>query len=185
MRGSQLCDVLKDQLGAKNDSELARYLAVAPATISLMRSSRQDLTERRIAKFIKRTVDHKAGLLFENAVRPIVEFFDIRACESKQGAKWLPFAVKDEPDLHRQLLSAKGLYAYYNSEGEIIYVGRTNKNLFDEMVSAYNRPLPSYHVYKVKHAWGRFTPNTAEKIRQIGRRNVTIADTAFFFSCTR
>lgn len=184
MRGQELCDLLRDQLGANNDRALAVSLGVAPSYISQVRSSDAELTPRKIAKFLARAMDHTVGRLFEEAIHPVVEFFEINQCVSKRGAKWIPFAADEHIVLYKNLKGSKGIYAFYNSEGEIIYVGRTKRrNLFDEMVDAYNRGFSDYNVYKVKHAWGRYEPNTSGKIRQIGWKKVSIADTAHYFSC--
>ena len=185
MRGAHLCDVLQRQLNVDSDAQLSRKLGITPAYVSQIRNSDEELTTKRVAGLIKRTVAHSIGALFEEAITPIVEFFPIGWCESKQGAKWLPFDYSQHPGLREDLISAKGLYMYYNSEGEIIYVGRSKRNILDEMINAYNRLMRSYTMYKVAHPWGRYKPSTGSQLRQIGRANAKICDTASYFLCYR
>ena len=183
MQGSELCDVLIAQLNLKNDSALATALGLSPGRISQVRGSKKSLTEKQVAKLFGKALIHKVGDEFVNAVTPLVEFFEIELTKTSHAKKWLPFDVKKERELWNKLKESQGIYVFYNSEGEVIYLGKTrSQTLFEEMKNAFNRDFPSYQILTVKHPWKKFKQSD-NGTRQIKKANVHLHETAKYFSC--
>jgi hypothetical protein len=111
----------------------------------------------------------------------IVELF---ACEWSEK-NWRAFLNKDNAD-HDDLISilqsSKGIYAFYNSEYEIIYLGKTKNNLWEEMQSAYVREMPHYKRYRVKHPYEKFKLTNSGNARKLQLTNVNVYDAAVYFS---
>ena len=82
------------------------------------------------------------------------------------------------------LTSIRGIYLFYNSQGEVIYVGKAKRqDVWFEMKSAYNRTRDSQKIYKVKY------PKTGTRIeaayhseRQIIKQPIQLHELASFFS---
>ena len=111
----------------------------------------------------------------------IVEFF---ACEWNDDNK-RAFLNKERAD-HRDLIAilqeSKGIYAFYNSEYEIIYLGKTNRNLWDEMQNAYVREMPHYKRYRINHPHEKFRLTSTGNARKLQLSNVNVYDAAMCFS---
>ena len=182
MNGAELVNILQKQLSLDTDTALAAALGLTQGRISQIRSSKK-LSAKQVAKFFDKAIVHKVGDEFVHAVEPLVEFFEIKRTETSQNVKWNPFDVKKDPHLREKLDDAKGVYAFYNSEGEIIYLGKTKgKSLFNEMKNAFNRDFPSYQILTVKHPWKKFK-EFENGSRQIKKGNAHLHETARYFSC--
>ena len=93
--------------------------------------------------------------IFNNAIVPIVEFhkFDLF-----HGHKADSFAKRVN---NKQIIeklrndNPKGIYAFYGSDGNLIYVGKTEKNsLFNEMAQRYNSKAIKFKIInKGKARW--------------------------------
>ena len=82
---------------------------------------------------------------------PIVEFYEITACQAKGGVSWQIFDTSDASnkyfqELNNELDGAKGIYFFYDFRGQALYVGKTKKSLWMEMNLAFN----GEHVQKIK-----------------------------------
>ena len=83
----------------------------------------------------------------EIEISPIVEFYKLDPCDSKQGKQQLVFGdqIQGKVSSHRKgireaLEKSKGIYIFYDSRGRAIYAGKTTKqNLWKEINLAYNR----------------------------------------------
>lgn len=184
MRGNELCDRLLYQIGCDTDSALADAMGLTPGRISQLRKvSRIDANY--VAKLIANVAVKHAASTLRTSVRPIVEFFPIQKSKKRDKGRDIPFdtTIPQGVNLAEHLRGAKGLYSFYNSQAEIIYFGKTEKlNLYDEMINAYNRDLPNYRIYRVKHPWGKYKSSLKSELRKIQKRNVLLSDTASFFS---
>ena len=183
MKGSELCDILQKQLDLKTGTALGNALGLTQGRISQVRSNKKLLTAKQVAKFFGKAIIHKVGDEFFNAVVPLVEFFEIHRTKTTHNVSWLPFDVKKQNALKTLLSDAQGIYAFYNSEGEIIYLGKTmGQTIFKEMNNAYNRDFPSYQILTVNHPWKKFKQSD-NGTRQIKKRNAHLHETARYFSC--
>jgi hypothetical protein len=77
-----LVGLLSEALGASNQADLARKLAVTSAAISSLKS-KEALGERQVANFIKKAMHHQAGQVFEGAISSIVEFCPVEIHQPK------------------------------------------------------------------------------------------------------
>ena len=113
--------------------------------------------------------------------RVITEFFE---CEWSEvhNRSFLNEAADDQKALIRILKDSIGIYSFYNSELEIIYIGKTKNNLWDEMKNAYNRHLPHYYRYYVQHPNGKFKTTSSGNARKIQNRQLYVYETATYFS---
>ena len=183
MKGADLCDLLRSQINVKTDTAVANALGLTPGRVSQIRKSKKPLTAKQIAKFIEKTLVHKVGDEFTNAVNPVVEFFEVTPTPTSHKVKLIPFDYNKNPDLKKTLEEKKGVYAFYNSEGDIIYLGKTKgQTLFAELKNAFNRTFPSYQILTVKHPWKKFKVSDAGE-KQIKKKNAYLHETAKYFSC--
>jgi hypothetical protein len=175
--GDSLCDVLKEQLGAKNDSDLAAKINVTPARVSQLRRSKS-VSALQLARYFKSAVEHKVGDEFLESINPIVEFFPTENFQP-QKKRHYPFNYKSN-DILREKLKGNGLYAFHNSEGRIIYLGKAKKQeLFNEIVQTYNRSFTNYKIQKVNHQPSKRKGNFDLRLR---KSNICLYETAAYFS---
>jgi hypothetical protein len=114
----------------------------------------------------------------------IVELFK---CEwsDKHYRSFLNEAREDHKELITILSKSKGIYSFYNSELEIIYIGKTKRNLWDEMKVAYCRKMPHYQRYAVSHPHKKYRAQTNGKPRKIQSITPYVYQTAIYFSAYR
>jgi hypothetical protein len=151
-----------------------------PARISQIRNSPDKFGPRSLAKLIQRLTETQTAKAFREAVRPVVEFFPIEISTVRKivGIYHLTLLVTE---VKERLRASKGLYAFYNSQAEIIYFGKAQwRCLFDEMIQAFNRELPHDQIYGVRHPWGRYRSTRTDELRRIKKEKVTLADTASY-----
>jgi hypothetical protein len=173
MRGADLCDELRGLFECKSDSDLARAIGVTQGRISQMRSSPDEFGPKNLAKLIKRITETQTAEAFKEAVRPVVEFFPVEISNVRENGRNLPFnpAGDGGKQLYARLRASNGLYAFYNSQAEIIYFGKAQRLcLFDEMINAFNRELPHYQIYRVRHPWGKYKSTKTDELRKIKKR---------------
>jgi hypothetical protein len=185
MRGADLCDELGGLFECGSDSELARAIGVTPQRIWQIRNSPDEFGPKNLAKLVKRITETQTAEAFKEAVRPVVEFFPVEISKVRNNGRNLPFnpAGDGGKQLCERLRASYGLYAFYNSQAEIIYFGKAQGLcLFDEMVNAFNRDLPHYQIHRVRHPWGKYKSTKADELRRIKKENVTLAQTASYFS---
>jgi hypothetical protein len=181
MRGSYLCDALKTQLKCKTDSDLAKKLGFTPGNITQLRK-RYNLSAKYVARLIKKANSTE----LRSAIRPIVEFFPIDGeYRLQKKGRLIPFDANSDSGktLRDSLDKAKGIYSFYNSEGEIIYFGKTEKQtLYSELINAFNRKLSNHRVYRVRHPWGKYKTNKKGDLRKIKKEEIILSDSASYFS---
>ena len=111
----------------------------------------------------------------------VVEFFRCEDSETHERS----FLNEKEPDqniLIGLLSRTKGIYAFYNSEFEVIYVGKTKNNLWEEMKTSYNKKMPHYKLYYVHHPRERYKATSSGVARKIQSRTPYVWETAIYFS---
>lgn len=151
------------------------------------------LTARRIAGMVKAAVEATSTDTYRSAVRPLVEFFPLAKCPSRQGAKYELFSsksAKGKPHLYLDGLKSElskhhGVYVFFDSRGQAIYAGKARKlPLWSEITNAFNRHRGSVQkIRRVKHpSRNQAYQTTNEKSRQISEFQVPIHDLAAYFS---
>ena len=110
---------------------------------------------------------------------PIVEFFPVFNLGSVSV-----FDDKNEnhEPLRKALVAKKGIYSFYNSEGEIIYVGQSSTNLWRRMRQSFEREKARYEGYFVNHPRERFSPRQDQRVRKIKRMPLRLEEAAELFS---
>jgi len=178
---------LKSKLKVDSDRKLATIIGVNPNTISAWKKGKK-ISEAQAVNIIKKSSESAIEEAMSHSIQPLVEMYPIEETESKQGANSEIISTgKDEEynrDLRKSLAESKGIYFYYNSEGKVIYVGKTSKqNLWKEMNLAYNRHRETQKVYLVNHPYTRGTFSPAhEKSRTMRKTKVYLYDLAVYFS---
>jgi len=116
------------------------------------------------------------------ALHPIVEFFPTFDGE-EQSDLFADNTADHQKELRKALESAKGIYAFYNSEGEVIYIGKTERqNLWKRMRHSYLAEKARYERYYVPHPRQRFSPRRDGRVRKLVRQSFSIRDVASFCS---
>jgi len=111
----------------------------------------------------------------------IVELFPIPK-EEDYGRAFLNEDKDDHAELIQHLENTIGIYAFYNSELEIIYLGKTKKNLWSEMKNAYSRDMPHYQRLIVEYPREKFKQTVSGLARKLVRRNLAVWEAACYFS---
>lgn len=189
MDAEELIRALERRLGTSSQSELAASLGVTVQTLINWRSRGEKLTPNQVASAMVKSqlvAVQKAQL---QTIRPLAEFFPIDASPSRQDANWEIFdggsaATTYSQGLKERLLSTYGIYLFYDSRGQSIYVGKAKKqSLWKEMNNAFNRKRDVQKVRLVNHPNQNrtFTPGH-EKLRQPQWNTLTLCDMAYYFS---
>ncbi len=118
-------------------------------------------------------------------VSPVIDFFPIDQMKSSQGKNYeiLDKKKENQEALRNELNSHYGIYMFYDSRGNSIYVGKAkDQTLWKEMNFAYNRDRSSQTIKCVPHLKiNRFNAEE-EKKRQIKVTKVFLHDIAVYFS---
>jgi hypothetical protein len=120
-------------------------------------------------------------------IQPIVEYFPLKAKESKQGIRFELFDTSKSAGpsyiaLRRALENAHGIYVFYDSRGRALYAGKAKQlSLWTEMKNAFNRQREMQTVYRVRHPvrMKEFRP-AYEKNRQPKRRDLPLSNLAAY-----
>lgn len=180
MQGDKLLKLLKSQLFVESDADLAKMLGLTVGRISQLRYD-SEVEDGTVNSLIKRALAAQSKSLSKRAISPIVEFFETEMCQ-KSERSFIDVSKEDRKALQKALKAAKGVYSFYNSELEIIYVGKTKNDLWAEMCNAYNRKMPHYHRYYVNHPHGKYSTGKGGALRQIKRDAMYLYDAASYFS---
>lgn len=192
MNGNDVINALKRKLRVRTDQNLSDRVGIAMPTIQVWKN-RRTVTARQVAEIVHRGILAGAKNLQRNAIRPIVEFFPLAKVPSSHGKKLELFAIKSEDGtehpylagLRKELESHQGVYVFFDSRGQAIYAGKTEKQrLWREMKDAFNRSRGDLQrIRRVKHP-GRKQKyqNSNEKARQITDELVQLHDLAVYFS---
>ena len=172
--GNELVDRLREKFECASDSELALKLGYSSPGLANIRKSAP--TARSVAELVSKSSRNAVNSAVR--LRPVVEFFPV----SKDG-EFLSSSRTDHKQLAKQLQKACGIYAFYNSEFEAIYVGKTVlSNLLDEAKQALNREMLHYKRYFVGHPHGKFRVPRNGLVRKIAPKALSLSEAACYFS---
>jgi len=139
------------------DESIAKRLGVSLATLRSWAKSEKELAPFQIANALLKSHNTAVSQAQFDAIKPIVEFYEIDCSDSKQAKKVeiLPRAEgcsKMQRGVRDELLKRSGLYIFYDSRGRALYAGKARKqSLWKEMNLAYNRARGE--VQKIKLVW--------------------------------
>ena len=171
-------DKIKQKFNLESELELASTLNITNQTLKKYRESNK-LTEFQMANLFEKAMDARETDSFKKAIKPIVEFYPINFTEARNGIDWKILssdkkAFPDDYKLKEELDKyIEGIYFFYNSEGKIIYAGKTHSNLWKEINFAFNRDRKSQKMYRVNHD---------RKNKVLKEVNVKLHDIAHYFS---
>ncbi len=192
VKGNDVIVALKRKLKVKTDRGLALRLGLTEMSIQNWKN-RSKVTARQLAGLIHSAARAATSDFQMTAIRPLVEFFKIRKCDSPRGAKYKLFSEKDErgrphpyrAGLKKELDEFYGVYIFFDSRGQAIYAGKAKRqSLWQEMTGAFNRDRDSVQkIKRVRHPERRVTYRTTdEKSRQIIEYSVPLHELAAYFS---
>jgi hypothetical protein len=191
MTGAEAIYALKEKFGVSTDSQLAALLGITPSSVQTWKN-RQEVTARQFADLVY-SASKKGALRFETVIiRPLVEFFPVEVCASRQGTKKEIFGTRNssgEENRHRsglrqELEQKHGIYIFFDSQGKAIYVGKAGRNLWKEMNMAFNRDRGwLQRIKRINHPDpGREYQTSEEKARQIRPFIIPLHEIALYFS---
>jgi hypothetical protein len=175
--GIELLKELKKTFGVTQGRQLAKLTGYTTGRISQMQ--REQLDAGAVAKLITRSATASTKN-HATLIQPIVEQFAVEQ-DHKAERNFIDTSKADRKELRELLKSSVGIYAFYNSELEVVYVGKTKNNLWSEMKQAFNRPMSNYSRYRVVHPRDRFA-NPADNIRPLKVQKFFVYNAAYFFS---
>jgi hypothetical protein len=192
MKGSEVISELKKKFRVSTDKALAEILGLSVPAIQNWKK-RPKCTLRQFSGLVHSASKTGAVHFRTNAVRPLVEFFEVDSCISKKGAGYQIFDITDgkgNPHSYRAGLKAEleakhGVYLFFDSRGQAIYAGKARKqSLWKEMNLALNRDRKQLQkIKRVNHPERKMGYRTSdEKSRQIVDQPVSIWEIARYFS---
>src|SRR6185436_10483017 len=143
MEGSELIDDLMGHFETDVLHQLGRTIGVTDQALRNYRK-RRAVTVRQAAGLAHTAYVSGQQGLRKTAIRPIVEFFPLRKAPSLHKAKFDLFRTKDDKGkvhpyldgLRTELNAHNGVYVFFDSRGQAIYVGRARlQTLWKEMLN--------------------------------------------------
>ena len=188
MRAAALFRELKRKLGAGTNRDLQKKLGMSHMALLNWRK-KGALTPRQLANAIYKARFAAVADAQLKTIQPIVEYFPLKAKESKQGIRFELFDTTKSAGpsyvaLRRALENAHGIYVFYDSRGRALYAGKAKQlSLWTEMKNAFNRQREMQAVYRVRHPerMKEFRP-AYEKNRQPRRRDLPLSNLAAYVS---
>lgn len=192
MKGSEVIAELKKKFRAETDAQLGYAIGMSVKGIQDWKK-RQNCTLRQVASMVHSANKAGARGIRDNAIRPLVEFFEISLCDSRQLTRYELFGTTDrDGDSHRyfvglkdELNSKHGVYLFFDSRGQAIYAGKARgQTLWKEMNLALNRPRGGVQkIKRVKHPSRKLEYRTTDqKNRQPIEQKVKLWEIAAYFS---
>lgn len=192
MRGSDFVDAVRRELRKGHghgltERQIADYLVMSMMGLHNWKQS-ESISLRQMVSLVERVRRKEANRPRPQIIRTVVEFCEIEAVDTKQGAGREVFSVQGSlyrEGLRNELEKHKGVYVFYDSRGRALYVGRTIKlTLWRELNNAFNRPRDSVQkIRRVDHpARNQVYRKAEEKSRPIRERPVPLSELARYFS---
>lgn len=192
MKGIEIIDGLKRKLDLDTDRALGNCLGMTGHAIHNWKI-RKTVTVRQVVSLLNRAIIASAKRTNSTAIRPLVEFFPIKKCPSKGGARYEIFASRHGEGkvtpylegLRDELEIKHGVYIFFDSRGQAIYAGKARQqNLWKEIKLAFNRKRGDVqNIRRVRHPGSNRPYRTSdERARQIVDLVVPIHELAAYFS---
>lgn len=135
--GEQLIEMLMKELECKNISELGKRIGKGS---NIQAWKRSEFLSKTIIKNVISAVKKEA---IRNSIKPIMEFH--RLDHLHGNSKDTLRKKLNNKEICNKLSNSHGIYSYYDSNGKIIYVGKTEKSdLFTEMNQSFGLSRNNY-----------------------------------------
>lgn len=197
MTGRELIEQVRrsiatDEVPTPTDRAVAIHLGISGTSLANWRA-RETVTSRQMAGLLASAAKASRRRTLAEALRPVVEFFQIRRTNIGSGDTCRIFDAGRGNDEHpylaglkRELETRKGIYVFYDSRGCGLYVGKTkSQTLWKEINLAYNRDRDPHlqNILRVQHPERRQDfRNSDEMRRQIRPINVRLHELAHYIS---
>ena len=192
MNGESVISALMKKFKVEKDQDLAQKLGITVTAIRYWKI-RKTITVRQFAGLVHSASGAGARDMQASAIRPLVEFFHIDKCKTRNGSNCELFTIKtDKGDKHPyleglqgQLKNHHGVYIFFDSRGHAIYTGKARQlTLWKEMTNAFNRKRGDVQkIKRVDHPTRKQPYRTSdEKARQITEHAVPLHELATYFS---
>jgi transcriptional regulator with XRE-family HTH domain len=136
---STLLDALQEEYGAVTQAALAKALGVTQPTISNWVNGGEP-SKTNLKLLVEYFRDHHARTL----IKPILEFQPITPVQLSNEWRFSAEKLIVE-ELKDKLSGKKGIYLFYGSTGEVLYLGKTENSLYNEakqrLKARPNRPV--------------------------------------------
>jgi len=192
MKVLELIDAMGERLGTTSTSEIADVLGVTVTTLNNWKNLNKKLNPKQVASALVKSQKAAIEKAQIETIKPLVELYRIDKCKSSREAKWEVFDGGKEATLYVQglkgtLVKSHGIYIFYDSRGEALYVGKArDQSLWREMNMAFNRNREVQTIKLVPHPMRNqaFQPGY-EKLRQPKDTQLELYDLAYYFSAYR
>lgn len=189
MKAKALLDALAKKLKTNSQVSLAAALGVSAVTLHNWKTKNSSLTARQIANALYKSNIAAVRKSQLRTIQPIVEFYEIDACETRRGASWQILeggadATTYQKGVRAALEGAHGVYVFYDSRGKALYAGKAkDQSLWKEMNLAFNRERELQKITLTHHPDRNqnFLPGH-EKLRQPRRTQLPLHELATYFS---
>jgi hypothetical protein len=189
LKATDLIEALSRKLGTNSQAQLAAAIGVSVRTLINWKSRAEELSPNQIASAIAKSQTAAVQKSQLETIKPIVEYYAIKKCLTKQEASWQVFDSNDKASLYAKglkdaLNNASGIYIFYDSRGHSIYVGKArDQSIWKEMNLAFNRPREIQKIALVSHPDRNqtFKPGY-EKLRQPSCTQLELFALAYYFS---
>ena len=184
MQAKALLAALKTKLNIKTDRELTEAIGITQQTLIRWKNNGEKLDARQVASLVKKAIRRGEGDARKYSIKPIVEYYSIEATKARANWEILNITGKRQKKIRDHLTKAHGIYVFYNSQCNAIYVGKAKeRNLWGEMKSAFNRARDPQILWCVRHpsTGVDFFP-ACQQPRRIRKMNVYLHNIAHYFS---
>jgi len=189
MKAQLLLESLAKKLKTTSQVSLAGALGVSVQTLHNWKTKNISLSPFQIANAISKSNKAAVKQSQLKTIQPIVEFYEIDACETTQGASWQIIDTGTDSNTYRRGLRASleksnGVYIFYDSRGRALYAGRAkDQSLWKEMNLAFNRNREVQKITLTHHPdRNQEFQSGHEKLRQPKRTQLALCDLAYYFS---
>ena len=190
MKANDLIEALAKKLGTNSQTQLAAVLGVAVATLINWKKRDEDLSANQIAFALAKSRSAAIQKAQIETIQPIVEFYRIEKWRPKASASWQVFDSSSNASVYARGLKAEleeshGIYVFYDSRGQALYVGKAREqSIWKEMNLAFIRDRGVVQSIKLVHHPERnqeFKPGY-EKLRQPKDTQLDLFNLAYYFS---
>lgn len=183
---SELLEELKNKFEVNTDVELAKRSGIWQSILSNWKNCDKGLSEAQIANLLYNSNKKIMKDCLNNAIRPVAEFIKIDPGESVEKKLWDVFdknASKKHSELRNKISNSIGVYFFYNSEGKVIYTGKTKNNLWLEINSSYNLDRLKHKAYfSDQNDKDDMVYHPEDNPIEISNTSVSLRDVAQYFS---
>lgn len=189
LNSKEIIDELRVRYKSPNNKHLSELLGLSYSTVQMWTNEPKEITAKQIVNLIDKVSKKSVYYAHSYSIKPIVEYYPIDVAESQHGKHWELFdsdlsGNKRQEDIKEYLRNCCGIYVFYDSRGEALYIGKAKEqNLWDEMKNAFNRNRQTQKIKVVSHPYtGTGFKPAFESPRKIEKTNLQLADMASYFS---